>query len=125
MQNTATEFAQLKEALSKSFPAIRNKKELEIKFYASQQRRNQESTDFAYDLLKLHKKLGLGMSDEALVDHIFVRLEPQVQDYVEVRNPQSTVQLLRSCLSLSKDIRAKQSEVRGIVIMLKDEVGIA
>ncbi|GFS71050.1 putative transposable element [Trichonephila clavipes] len=34
------------------------------------------------------------MSEEALVDHIFVRLEPQVQDYVEVRNPQNTVQLL-------------------------------
>ncbi|GFV39699.1 hypothetical protein TNCV_738951 [Trichonephila clavipes] len=34
------------------------------------------------------------MSEKALVDHIFVRLEPQVQDYEEVRNPQNTVQLL-------------------------------
>ncbi|GFT69093.1 uncharacterized protein TNCV_3904871 [Trichonephila clavipes] len=34
------------------------------------------------------------MSEKALVDHIFVRLEPQVQDYVEVRKPQNTVQLL-------------------------------
>ncbi|GFU86066.1 uncharacterized protein TNCV_654601 [Trichonephila clavipes] len=34
------------------------------------------------------------MSEKALVDHIFVRLEPQVQDYVEVQNPQNTVQLL-------------------------------
>ncbi|GFT43472.1 uncharacterized protein TNCV_815191 [Trichonephila clavipes] len=34
------------------------------------------------------------MSKEALEDHIFVRLEPQVQGYVEVRNPQNTVQLL-------------------------------
>ncbi|GFS84242.1 uncharacterized protein TNCV_2365731 [Trichonephila clavipes] len=34
------------------------------------------------------------MSEKALVDHIFVRLEPQVQDYVEVRNPLNTVQLL-------------------------------
>ncbi|GFX97264.1 uncharacterized protein TNCV_1076351 [Trichonephila clavipes] len=34
------------------------------------------------------------MSEKALVDHIFVRLEPQVQDYVEMRNPQNTVQLL-------------------------------
>ncbi|GFU31971.1 uncharacterized protein TNCV_1340281 [Trichonephila clavipes] len=34
------------------------------------------------------------MSEEALVDHIFVKLERQVQDYVEVRNPQNTVQLL-------------------------------
>ncbi|PRD23223.1 UNVERIFIED_CONTAM: hypothetical protein NCL1_46993 [Trichonephila clavipes] len=40
------------------------------------------------------KKLELGMSEEALEDHIFVRLKPQVQDYVEVRNPQNTVQLL-------------------------------
>ncbi|GFV12082.1 uncharacterized protein TNCV_1405461 [Trichonephila clavipes] len=34
------------------------------------------------------------MSEKALVDHIFIRLEPQVQDYVEVRNLQNTVQLL-------------------------------
>ncbi|GFS94396.1 uncharacterized protein TNCV_2014301 [Trichonephila clavipes] len=34
------------------------------------------------------------MSDEALVDPIFVRLEPRVQDYVEVQNLQNTVQLL-------------------------------
>ncbi|GFW09675.1 uncharacterized protein TNCV_1393761 [Trichonephila clavipes] len=31
---------------------------------------------------------------EALVDCILVRFEPQVQDYVEVRNPQNMVQLL-------------------------------
>ncbi|GFU47469.1 uncharacterized protein TNCV_3883471 [Trichonephila clavipes] len=37
--------------------------------------------------------LELGISEKALVDHIFVRLEPQVQDYVEVRNPQNAVQL--------------------------------
>ncbi|GFV74578.1 uncharacterized protein TNCV_5130201 [Trichonephila clavipes] len=34
------------------------------------------------------------MSEKALLDHIFVRLEPQVQDYVEVRNPQNAIQLL-------------------------------
>ncbi|GFT08615.1 uncharacterized protein TNCV_661881 [Trichonephila clavipes] len=34
------------------------------------------------------------MSEKALVDHIFVRLEPQVQDYIEVRNPQTAIQLL-------------------------------
>ncbi|GFU35742.1 uncharacterized protein TNCV_1204121 [Trichonephila clavipes] len=34
------------------------------------------------------------MSEKSLVDHIFVRLEPQVQDYVEVCNPENTVQLL-------------------------------
>ncbi|GFY01022.1 uncharacterized protein TNCV_1364271 [Trichonephila clavipes] len=94
VQNTATDFAQLKTALSKAFPAIQNKKELETRFYASQQRQNQEPTDFVYDLLKLHKKLELGMSEKALVDHIFVRHEPQVQDYIEVRNPQTAIQLL-------------------------------
>ncbi|GFX41005.1 uncharacterized protein TNCV_2217031 [Trichonephila clavipes] len=59
----------------------------ETRFYASQQRRNQEPTDFVNDLLKLNKKLELGISEKALVDHIFVRLEPLVYDYVEVRNP--------------------------------------
>ncbi|GFU12483.1 uncharacterized protein TNCV_4244431 [Trichonephila clavipes] len=34
-------------------------------------RRQQEPTDFIYDLLKLHKQLELRMSEEALVDHIF------------------------------------------------------
>ncbi|GFV47187.1 uncharacterized protein TNCV_4544791 [Trichonephila clavipes] len=62
VENTTTNFAQLKAALSKAFPAIQNKKELETRFYASQQRQNQEPTDFVYDLLKLNKKLELGMS---------------------------------------------------------------
>ncbi|GFT30352.1 uncharacterized protein TNCV_2376521 [Trichonephila clavipes] len=56
--------------------------------------RDQELTDFIYDLLKVHKELGLSTSEEALVDYIFVRLEPQVQDYIEVRNPKTTAQLL-------------------------------
>ncbi|GFU93711.1 uncharacterized protein TNCV_2185911 [Trichonephila clavipes] len=34
------------------------------------------------------------MSEKALVDHILVRLEPQGLDYVEVRNPQTAIQLL-------------------------------
>ncbi|GFX79267.1 uncharacterized protein TNCV_695791 [Trichonephila clavipes] len=94
MQNTATDFALLKAALSKAFPAIQNMKDLEARFYASQQRQNQEPTDFVCDLLKLQKKLELGMPEKVLVDNIFVRLEPQVQDYVEVQNRQNTVQLL-------------------------------
>ncbi|GFX74599.1 uncharacterized protein TNCV_1158161 [Trichonephila clavipes] len=94
VQNTATDFAQLKAALSKAFPAIQNRKDLETRCYASQQSQNQEPKDFVYDLLKTQKKLELWMSEKALVDHIFVTLEPQVQDYVEVRNPQNTVQLL-------------------------------
>ncbi|GFX08522.1 uncharacterized protein TNCV_1527201 [Trichonephila clavipes] len=89
LQNTATDFTQLK-----AFPVVRNRKNLESQFYAFQQNRDQDPTSFSYDQLKVHKKLGLGMPEEALVDHIFVRLEPQVQDYVEVRNPTTTAQLL-------------------------------
>ncbi|GFW10403.1 uncharacterized protein TNCV_5097541 [Trichonephila clavipes] len=77
-----------------SIPYHPKKKELETRFYASQQRQNQEPTDFVYDMLKLHKKLELGMSEKALVDHIFVRLELQGQEYEEVRNPQTVIQLL-------------------------------
>ncbi|GFY23894.1 uncharacterized protein TNCV_3536881 [Trichonephila clavipes] len=58
------------------FPIVRYRKDLESQFYSSQQSRDQESTDFIYDLLKIHKKLQLSMSKEALVDHIFLRLEP-------------------------------------------------
>ncbi|GFV62921.1 uncharacterized protein TNCV_5084041 [Trichonephila clavipes] len=39
-QNSAMDFVQLKRALSEAFPVIRNK-DLEVKFYASQQRREQ------------------------------------------------------------------------------------
>ncbi|GFX38712.1 uncharacterized protein TNCV_4188011 [Trichonephila clavipes] len=35
---------------------------------------------------------GLGGLQESA--HFFVRLEPQVQDYIDVRNPKTTVQLL-------------------------------
>ncbi|GFV33700.1 hypothetical protein TNCV_4568151 [Trichonephila clavipes] len=35
------------------------------------------------------------MSEEGLVEHILARLEPPVQDYVEVRNPSTRAQLLQ------------------------------
>ncbi|GFY31800.1 uncharacterized protein TNCV_4201091 [Trichonephila clavipes] len=38
VQNTATDFAQLKAAVSKASPAIQNRKDLETRFYASQKR---------------------------------------------------------------------------------------
>ncbi|GFT30912.1 uncharacterized protein TNCV_1682911 [Trichonephila clavipes] len=47
------------------------------------------------------------MSEEALVDHVFVRLKPQVQDYVEVRNPQNTVQLLKVLSKLGERYSCK------------------
>ncbi|GFY21367.1 retrovirus-related Pol polyprotein from transposon gypsy [Trichonephila clavipes] len=33
------------------------------------------------------------MSKDAVVEHIFVRLEPQIQNYVEGRNPETTAQM--------------------------------
>ncbi|GFT90168.1 uncharacterized protein TNCV_1347691 [Trichonephila clavipes] len=99
VQNTATNFAQLKAALSKAFPTIQNKKELETWFYASQQRQNEEPSDFVYGLLKLHKKLELGMSEKTLVDHIFVRLEPQVL--------QTAIQLLEALAMFEKRYSCK------------------
>ncbi|GFT47553.1 uncharacterized protein TNCV_3750691 [Trichonephila clavipes] len=90
--------------------------------YHPEQRRDQDAIDFIYDLLKQHKQLGLGMSEEALVDHTFVRLEPQVQDYVEVRNLQNTVQLLEvlskfeerySCKTMRGSKNSDNAERRG------------
>ncbi|GFV60851.1 uncharacterized protein TNCV_924651 [Trichonephila clavipes] len=62
------------------------------------------------------------MSEEALVDHIFARLEPQVQDYVEARNRQNTVQLLEvlskfeerySCKTMRRSRNSDNVERRG------------
>ncbi|GFW90493.1 uncharacterized protein TNCV_2839401 [Trichonephila clavipes] len=94
VQYKATDFAQLKTALTKNFPVVRIRKDSESQFYASQQKRDPDPTDFIYDQLKVHKKIRLSMPEEALLDHIFVRLEPQVQDYVEVRNRKTTAYLL-------------------------------
>ncbi|GFV75288.1 uncharacterized protein TNCV_1481341 [Trichonephila clavipes] len=42
-------------SIIKAFAAIQNRKDLETRFYASQQRQNQEPTDFVYDLLNCIK----------------------------------------------------------------------
>ncbi|GFS31678.1 uncharacterized protein TNIN_449731 [Trichonephila inaurata madagascariensis] len=83
VQGTATDFAQLKAELSKAFPAIRKSKDLETRFYASQPGKNQEPTDFASDLSKLHQKLEQWMSQADMIDHILVRLEPQDRGFNE------------------------------------------
>ncbi|GFV01047.1 uncharacterized protein TNCV_1009681 [Trichonephila clavipes] len=57
---------------------------------------------------EVHKNLGLSMSEEALVDHIFVRLEPQVLDYVEVRNPKTTAQLLEIMAKFEEQYSCKE-----------------
>ncbi|GFT68246.1 hypothetical protein TNCV_1420241 [Trichonephila clavipes] len=35
------------------------------------------------------------MSEEKLIDHVISRLEPQILDYVEVRHPRNTANLLQ------------------------------
>ncbi|GFS48550.1 uncharacterized protein TNCV_309791 [Trichonephila clavipes] len=90
IEDKATDYAHLKQALSEQFPVVRNRSELETRFYSSSQRRDQQPSDFIYELLKIHKVLKLEMSEEKLIDHVVSRLEPQVLDYVEVRHPQNT-----------------------------------
>ncbi|GFU93455.1 uncharacterized protein TNCV_2728421 [Trichonephila clavipes] len=95
VEDKATDYAHLKQALSEQFPVVRNRSELETRFYSSSQKHNQKTSDFVYDLLKIHKILELEMTEEKLIDHIISRLEPQILDYVEVRNPQTTSNLLQ------------------------------
>ncbi|GFW79064.1 uncharacterized protein TNCV_214961 [Trichonephila clavipes] len=95
VEDKATDYAHLKQALSEQFPVVRNSSELETRFYSSSQKHNQKPSDFVYDLLKIRKIIKLEMTEEKLIDHIISRLEPQILDYVEVRNPQTTSSLLQ------------------------------
>ncbi|GFV11285.1 uncharacterized protein TNCV_3723741 [Trichonephila clavipes] len=95
VEDISTDYAHLKQALSEQFPVVRNRSELETRFYSSSQKHNQKPSDFKYDFLKIHKILKLEMTEEKLIDHIISRLEPQILDYVEVRNPQTTSNLLQ------------------------------
>ncbi|GFW42470.1 uncharacterized protein TNCV_4256651 [Trichonephila clavipes] len=83
IEDKTTDYAHLKQALSEQFPVVRNRSELETRFYSSSQRRDQQPSDFIYELLKIHKILKLEMSEEKLIDHVISRLEPQILDYVE------------------------------------------
>ncbi|GFX48322.1 uncharacterized protein TNCV_4613211 [Trichonephila clavipes] len=94
-EDKTTDYAHLKQALSEQFPVVRNRSELETRFYSSSQRRDQQPSDFIYELLKIHKVLKLEMSEENLIDHVVSRLEPQILDYVEVRHPRNTANLLQ------------------------------
>ncbi|GFW58930.1 uncharacterized protein TNCV_4735841 [Trichonephila clavipes] len=95
IEDKTTDYAHLKQALSEQFPVVRNRSELETRFYSSSQRRDQQPSDFIYELLKIHKVLKLEMSEEKLIDHVISRLEPQILDYVEVRHPRNTANLLQ------------------------------
>ncbi|GFT25281.1 uncharacterized protein NPIL_241561 [Nephila pilipes] len=92
---TATDFAQLKQALINSSPVVRNRSELEAEFYSSHKVRSQAPSDFLYKLLKIQEILNFEMTQESLLNHIIMRLSPQVMDNVEVRNPTTKAQLLQ------------------------------
>ncbi|GFU03892.1 uncharacterized protein NPIL_469161 [Nephila pilipes] len=78
---TATDFAQLKQALTNSFPVVRNRSEIEAEFYSSHHFRSQAPSDFVYKLLKIQKVLNFEMTEENLVNNIIMRLSPQVGIY--------------------------------------------
>ncbi|GFW37579.1 uncharacterized protein TNCV_861841 [Trichonephila clavipes] len=80
VQEKATDYAHLKQALTE---LVRNRSELETRFYASYQNLNQRPSDFVYELLKMHKQLKLDMVEEKLLYHVISRLEPQLLDYVQ------------------------------------------
>ncbi|GFW75758.1 uncharacterized protein TNCV_4429411 [Trichonephila clavipes] len=71
IEDKATGYAHLKKALSEQFPVVRNRSELETRFYSSSQRRDQQPSDFIYELLKIHKVLKLEMSEENSNDSLF------------------------------------------------------
>ncbi|GFX25908.1 uncharacterized protein TNCV_2899341 [Trichonephila clavipes] len=83
VEEKATDYAHLKQALTEQFPVVRNRSQLETRFYASYQNHNRRPSDFVYELLKIHKQLQLDMVEEKLLGHFTSRLEPQFLDYVE------------------------------------------
>ncbi|GFW00654.1 uncharacterized protein TNCV_2284001 [Trichonephila clavipes] len=66
VEDKATDYAHLKQALTEQFPVVRNRSELETRFFASSQNHNQKPSDFVYNLLKIHKILKLEMTEEKL-----------------------------------------------------------
>ncbi|GFX24822.1 uncharacterized protein TNCV_4489131 [Trichonephila clavipes] len=118
VEDKVTDYAHLKQALSEQFPVVRNRLELETRFYSSQ-KHNQKPSDFVYDLLKIRKILKLEMTEEKLIDHIISRLEPQNLDYVEVKHPLTTCNILKIInkyeeLFLNRKIRGSSWESRHI-----------
>ncbi|GFU95136.1 uncharacterized protein TNCV_4139201 [Trichonephila clavipes] len=73
VEDKATDYSHLKQALSEQFPVVRNRSDLETRFYSSSQKHNQKPSDSVYDLLKIPKILKLEMTEENLIDHIISR----------------------------------------------------
>ncbi|GFW54254.1 uncharacterized protein TNCV_1560321 [Trichonephila clavipes] len=118
VEDKATDYGHLKQALSEQFPVVRNWSELETRFYSSSQKHNQKPFDFVYDLLMIHKILKLEMTEEKFIDHVISRLEPQILDYVEVRHTQTTSTLLQIIDKyeerfLNRKIKGSSWEFRG------------
>ncbi|GFV62922.1 uncharacterized protein TNCV_5084051 [Trichonephila clavipes] len=61
------------------------------------------------------------MSEEALVGHIFVRIQSQVQDYGEVRHPQNLAQLLEMLCKFEERYSCKPMQSSKI----RDNVGMS
>ncbi|GFS75117.1 uncharacterized protein TNCV_1397311 [Trichonephila clavipes] len=119
VEDKATDYTHLKQALSEQFPVVRNRSELETRFYSSSQKHNQKPSDFLYDLLKIPKILKLEMTEEKLIDHIISRLEPQILVNVEVRHPQIISNLLQIIDKyeerfLNRKMRGSSCETRDI-----------
>ncbi|GFY00885.1 uncharacterized protein TNCV_4529041 [Trichonephila clavipes] len=95
VKDKATDYVHLKQALSEKFPVVRNRSELETRFYSSSQKHNKKPSDFVYDLFKIHKILKLEITEENPIDYIISKLEPHILDYVEVRHSQTTSNLLQ------------------------------
>ncbi|GFU55556.1 uncharacterized protein TNCV_4339511 [Trichonephila clavipes] len=110
VQGEETDFEQLRQALMESFPIVRNKAELEARFFASYQTKGQAPMDFIYNLLKIQKVLKLEMTEQNLVEYIVNRLEPQVLDYVEFRNPTSRSLLLEVVSKFEERYSARETQ---------------
>ncbi|GFX67840.1 uncharacterized protein TNCV_1565411 [Trichonephila clavipes] len=95
VSGTATDFAQLKEALMENFPAVRNRSQLEAQFFSSYEVSGQVPKDFVYNLLRIQKTLQLKMTEEKLLNHIIMCLARKVTAYMEVRNPTTKAQILQ------------------------------
>ncbi|GFT15544.1 uncharacterized protein TNCV_3265411 [Trichonephila clavipes] len=125
IEDKVTDYAHLKKALSEQFPVFRNMSELETRFYSSSQRRDQQPSNFIYELLKIPKVLKLEMSEEKLIDNVVSRLEPQILDYVEVRHPQNTANLLQVVDKyeerfMNRQIRRSNKKIGGKTEIMRD-----
>ncbi|GFX16122.1 uncharacterized protein TNCV_4703781 [Trichonephila clavipes] len=120
IEDKTTDYAHLKQTLSEQFPVVRNRSELETRFYFSSQRRDQQPLDFIYELLKIHKVLKLEMSEEKLIDHVVSRLENLIMSKLDIHEilPISYKSLINTknvlCIDRS-EVRVRDLEVQALM----------